>query len=232
MAWHGAAVRTVGLLLAAGILAMAGSRWWLDHRAAVAVRAGGGDELAVPAEALRRLDAGFGAVLADWYWVRTLLYVGAEARRSKGLRPRQLRELAGLLRKTVALDSRHLAAWRFGGIFLSEVDPEEGLRFVAEGARHNPAEWRLVADEAFILWRMRRYRESAQSWQKGAQIPGAPAWLEPMAAIVRDDGGERETAREIFRRLLETTEDRFVREVCLVQLERLERTQPGTRDEN
>lgn len=210
-----------------GVLAVAGMRWGLDRNPLAVGKDQTGAEIDISTEAVSRLNLGFQAVLADWYWIGALLYVGGEARRFGGTRVGELPRLAGLLQKTVALDSRHFAAWRFGAIFLSEVNPEEAVRFIREGIRQHPQEWRLVADEAFILWRAGRYRESARSWQRGATMPAAPPWLEPMAAIVLGEGGEVGTARLIFRHLVETTDDPFVREVCLVQLERLNEAGSG-----
>ena len=46
-----------------------------------------------------------------------------------------------------------------------------------------------------------------------------------MAAITLTEGGEIATARAVFRRLIESSTDPFVREVSLLQLERLERTE-------
>ena len=200
---------------------------WLDRevRAALAAAAPerpAGPEFGLPAF---RLTAGFQAALADWYWIRTLTYFGRQARTQVVLDVSRMPELPGLLWRTVTLDPRHLAAWRFGAFFLSQAETEEGLRFVRAGIRENPREWRLRADLAFICWQAGRHREAALAWQQAAALPGAPAWIEPMAAITLKEGGEIATARAVFRRLIESSTDPFVREVSLLQLERLERTE-------
>jgi hypothetical protein len=201
-------------------------RVWLDRELPLVGESTGADvtaaEVVIPARVARLLAGGFQAILADWYWIRTLNYFGRRAREQEELDLRRMPQLAGLLRLTVALDPHQLAAWRFGAFFLGEADPEEGRRFVADGIRENPREWRLRADLAFICWRSGRYREAALAWQQAAALPGAPAWIEPMAAITLGQGGEVETARIIFRRLIESTDDPFVREVSRFQLDQLE----------
>jgi hypothetical protein len=204
-------------------------RAWLDRELRLVGESTGADvtaaEAVIPARVARLLAGGFQAVLADWYWIRTLNYFGRQAREQEKLDLRRMPQLAGLLRLTVALDPQQLAAWRFGAFFLGEgdlSDPGEGWRFVTDGIRENPREWRLRADLAFICWRAGRYREAALAWQQAAALPGAPAWIEPMAAITLGQGGEVETARIIFRRLIESTDDPFVREVSRFQLDQLE----------
>ncbi len=198
-----------------------GLRLWLDRESPAPAPPAG--EVVVSAEVVRRLASGFQPILADWYWIRTLTYFGQQAREQEVLDVRQMPRLAELLRLTVTLDPGHLTAWRFGGFFLSQADPEAGRSFLREGLRENPLEWRLRADLAFLNWRAGRYREAALAWRQAAALPGAPAWVEPMIAITLGRGGERETARIILQRLEESTDDPFVREVCRWQLEQLDR---------
>ncbi len=208
---------TAGFLLAAALAGSVALRSSLDlpprdprREAATAI------SLTVP------VSFGFEALLADWYWIRTLHYVGSRVIELGEFDLQQMPELRGLLQQTVTRDPQHLAAWRFGGFFLGQADPEEGLDFSRKGIRENPGEWRLVADQAFICWQAGRYREAARDWQLAAGLPGAPEWLQPMAAIVLVQGGEIETARTIFRHLIETSSDPFIREVGRIQIERLE----------
>lgn len=215
---RGAGGKRIWFCLLAGLLAVVLTRWQLDRAPSIIVPARSSRDVLLSAEMVKRLNAGFWAVMADWYWVRTQIFVGGRAGQVSG---EDLPGVKGLLRRTVTLDSRYLAAWRFGAMTLSQFDQDEAITFIREGIRGNPREWRLVADEAFILWRAGRYRESAQTWQWAAALPAAPRWLEPMAAVVFKQGGDLETARLILHHLIETTDDRFVREVCLTQLERL-----------
>jgi hypothetical protein len=203
------------------ILSLAGSvsvRYWIDGVPPLESRRGTVVEMSLSSQ----IGFGFQAVLADWYWIRTLHYFGSRVGELGEVDVQRMPQLRGLLRQTVTLDPRHLAAWRFGAFFLGQVDPEEGLRFIRDALRENPQEWRLVADQAFINWQAGRHLDAAAAWQRAAGMPGAPGWLRPMAAVVLAEGGEVATARTILRVLIETTKDPFVRDVCLHQIERLE----------
>jgi len=207
--------------------AAAGIRWHLD-RLPVQIRPEQTRaEIRLSANLTARLTPGFQAVMADWHWVRTLIYIGNQGRKHGVIRMEYLPELMDMVKYTVALDPRHLEAWRLGSILQSETDPDLALLFIGEGIRQNPQEWRLLADKAFIQWRSGRYRESAQTWQLGAALPTAPKWLAPMAAVVLGQGGEIATARLILTQLAQSTDSPFVRDVCLIQLERLGRPEVG-----
>ena len=222
MRGSGPSRRTVagGAVLALALVGSVATRQWLDRQPRA-------ESPVAEVADLPRVNSpsfGFQAVRADWDWIRTLHYFGRRAIELGEVDVRRMPQLEGLLRQTVTADPRHLAAWRFGAFFLSQLDPqhpEEGLRFIREAIRENPQDWRLVADLAFITWQAGRDREAALAWQRAASLPGATGWLGPLAGVVLARGGEIETARSIFRRLIETTSDPFVREVCLIQLERL-----------
>lgn len=221
----------LGFLLLLAVSGALHGRLDQEARAALAAAAPGSlGSLPAPGPAALGLTAGFQAALADWYWIRTLTYFGQQARAQEVLDVGRMPELPGLLWRTVTLDPHHLAAWRFGAFFLSQAETEAGLRFVRAGIRENPREWRLRADLAFICWQAGRHREAVLAWRQAAALPGAPPWIEPLAAIILGREGDREIARTIFRRLIETTTDPFVREVSRLQLARLASPDPEPRE--
>jgi hypothetical protein len=60
---------------------------------------------------------------------------------------------------------------------------------------------------------------------RGAQIPGAPAWMQAMKAKMAADGGSRSTAREIYTRMFEQSAEEQVRDMArrrLLQLDSLD----------
>jgi len=71
----------------------------------------------------------------------------------------------------------------------------------------------------FLVWlgparRLQEYIEQANLKYRAADVlmeasrlPGAPFWLETMAADLLSRGGERETARRVWRRLYDQAED-------------------------
>ncbi|HEX8999375.1 MAG TPA: hypothetical protein VGB07_05715 [Blastocatellia bacterium] len=182
------------------------------------------------AEALRRASLGFTGLFADVYWIRTTVYFGQNFERQKLTNEvfdvRELRLLKPMLALVTELDPRHVTAYRFGGFFLQYENANEAIRFIELGIRNNPAEWRLYQDLGFALWRQGKFKEATDAYLRGGQLPGAPGWMQPMAATMIAKGGDRETARQLFLRLYEESDDAFVRQVCEEQLRLLETESP------
>lgn len=209
---------TLSLLLVSGAGCLALQRMEMAR--------GGAEETTVRQEArsglpsgerLHTLSVGFHGLLADWYWIRTLYYVGSRWEEAGGAPP-AMPLLQPLLEITISLDPRRLSAYRFGAFFLGGTDGAWAERVVRQGIEANPAAWPLYQDLAFLCWRQGRYREAAEAYQSAARLPGAPAWLDPMGAVMLARGGEPEVARQILEQSCQTSRDRFVREVCQYQL--------------
>jgi hypothetical protein len=213
------------LLLIVGLAVSAAAQNWMDARRRVPAQV---EETLYlnSGEAIKRASVGFDSLMADVYWIRTLLYFGREFERQRGANETfdvsQLKLLEPLLNITVELDPRLLAAYRFGAVFLPEINAESAVRFVELGVRNNPGEWRLYQDLGFVHWRRNQFREAADAYARGAKLPGAPAWMRPMSALMLAKGGDRETAREMFRRLHEESDDPFVKQVSEEQLKLLD----------
>ncbi|MDX2041962.1 MAG: hypothetical protein SF097_11965 [Acidobacteriota bacterium] len=173
-------------------------------------------------EMLKRASLGFTGLMADAYWINTTLYFGEKFQQQRltgeQFDVRRLELLKPMLELVTELDPRHVAAYRFGGFFLQYDDTATALDFIRKGIRSNPSEWRLYQDLGFALWRQGNFREAAEAYSNGARLPGAPAWMQPMAATMLAKGGDRETARQLFQRLYEESNDGFVRQVCEEQL--------------
>jgi hypothetical protein len=173
-------------------------------------------------EALRRASIGFDGLMADIYWIRVLLYVGEQFERQRAVNQsfdiRQLDLLEPMLNLTVELDPRYLAAYHFGAVFLPEINPENAVQFVERGIRNNPDEWRLYQDLGFVEWKRNHFRQASEAYARGASIPGAPAWMRAMSALMLARGGDRDTARLMFLRLYEESDDPFIKQICEQQL--------------
>ena len=167
---------------------------------------------------LKKAGIGFDGLLADLYWIRTVQYFGAKLEEQRATTDtfdlRRMPQLEPLLNIVTELDPHHIAAYRFGAFFLQYLEPAKAVRFAEAGIRNNPGEWRLHQDLGFACWQQRRFREAADAYLRGSQVAGAPAWMRAMAASMLARGGDRETAREMFRRLCEGNDDPFIKEVC------------------
>ncbi|MGH9847114.1 MAG: tetratricopeptide repeat protein [Blastocatellia bacterium] len=204
-------------LLAASLGLSAMAQTWIDARRDAPATLD--DSLYLRSGAtLKKASIGFDGLLADLYWIRTVQYFGAELETQRSVAgsfdPRGMRQLEPLLNIVTELDPHHIAAYRFGAFFLQYLEPEKAIRFAEAGIRNNPGEWRLYQDLGFAYWQQRRFREAAEAYSRGSRVAGAPAWMAAMAASMLERGGDRETARELFRRLCEGSNDPFIKEVC------------------
>jgi hypothetical protein len=181
-------------------------------------------------ESLKRASLGFDGLMADIYWIRALLYFGEEFERQRRVDQyfdmSRLKLLQPLLDITVELDPKHVAAYRFGAVFLPDIDADAAIRFVERGVRNNPGEWRLYQDLGFVQWRRGSFREAADAYARGSELPGAPPWMRTMPGLMLVKGGERETARAMFLRLYQESDDPFVKQVCEQQLMLLDHNRP------
>ena len=197
-------------------------RWMDARRGAAAVVE---DSLYVSSgQALKRMSLGFDGLLADVYWLRTIQYFGGKLQKLRGkinvsdVSGWGLDLLEPMLNITTELDPHHIAAYRFGALFLPDLNREGAVRFVQRGIRDNPKEWRLYQDLAYIYWKQGRFREASETYAEGGRLPGAPPWMGTMSAVMQVKGGDRETAREIFQRIYETSDDTYTRQLSLTRL--------------
>lgn len=182
------------------------------------------DALYVSPEAARRMSLSFNGLAADWYWMRSLQYLGRKIVAHEGglrlddLSELDLKHLSSLLDQSTTLDPRFMAAYEFGAVVLPAVDQEAAIRLLKKGIRENPREWRLYHHLGYIHWRRDEFNEASEAYMRGSEIEGAPAWMRLMAAQMQTQGGSRETARTIYARMYEETDDEKVKELALLRL--------------
>ncbi len=127
------------------------------------------EETYVSPEAARRMSLAFNGLAADWYWLRSLQYVGRKVEAYRGdfslddMRPLGLRHLGTLLEQSTTLDPQFMAAYEFGAVVLPSIDREAAVRLVEKGIRENPEEWRLHHHLCYIHWQAGRFREAAEA---------------------------------------------------------------------
>lgn len=216
------------LILISGLLCSFLLTRWLDERRPPEDPFASYEELYVAPDAARRMSLSFNGLIADWYWLRSLQYVGRKAAAHKGdlnlddLRPLELRNLASLLEQTTTLDPQFMAAYSFGAVVLPAVDADAAMKLLEKGIRENPQEWRLYQHLGYIHWQAGRFREASETYHAGSRLPGAPPWMRAMAAQVEVYGGRRDTAREVYRRMLQETDDEQIRTLAIKRLLQLE----------
>ncbi len=186
------------------------------------------EEFYVSPETARRMSLGFNGLVADWYWMRSLQYVGRKMDVYKGdiqiddLKPLGVERLAPLLEHATTLDPRFMAAYEYGAIVLPAIDVEAALRLTRKGIEANPQSWRLRQHLGYIYWQQGRYAEASEAYRSGAALPGAPGWMNAMAAQMEVSGGSRETARDIYRRMYAEADEEQIKQLAFKRLQQLQ----------
>jgi len=187
------------------------------------------EDLIVQGAKLRGFSLGFEGLIADWYWMRSLQYLGDKMVKSRDdeinlndLRPLNPRLLYPYLNTATDLDPRFIAAFSYGAVVLPAIDPRNAIDITEKGIANNPNEWRLYNYLGYIYWRLDQYDKAADVYEKGSKVADAPPFMQMMAAKLKTQGGSRDTAREIYRNMLDGANDEHARESVTRDLLRLD----------
>ena len=176
--------------------------------------------------ALRRIVLSFDGLAADVYWIRALQHYGGD--RLSKTKQQKYQQLYPLLDLTTSLDPYFTIAYRFGAIFLSEPfpggpgRPDQAIALLRKGIEAQPAKWQYYHDIAFVhYWQLQNMEEAARWFRMAAAQPGAPNWLEPVAASMLIQGGDRASARFLLQQILQS-EEQWLRRAATRGLQQLD----------
>lgn len=189
-------------------------------------------DLALEGGRLKGFALGFEGLLADWYWMQSLQYIGGKivANADKNVRVDDLqalnpRLLYPYLDAAATLDPRFVQIYAYGATVLPAINAQLAIRLAEKGVENNPDNWRLYHHLGYIYWKLEQFDKAAAVYDAGAEKPGAPDWMKLMSAKVRSDGGGRETARLIYRQMFDEAGEPQTREAAglrLLQLDALD----------
>lgn len=175
---------------------------------------------------VKRLFPGFEQLAADVYWIRTVQYFGSQRVFSTD---RNFELLEPLIDITVTLDPRLEIAYRYGAVFLAEHKPvgagrpQSAIALLARGVQANPQNWRLRKELGYFYFVfLDDAQEAARHLLAAAELPEAPLWLRTMAADVLGRGGDRATARRMWRQMYEQEEWGVLKQNALIHLQMLD----------
>jgi len=178
---------------------------------------------------LRGYAFGMEGLIADWYFMRSLQYVGDKllSQRDKtidlndlrGLNPRLLYPM---LENATDLDPHFIAAYSYGAVVLPAIDPQKAIAIAEKGIANNPKHWRLYQHLGYIYWRLGQFEKASEIYEKGSNIAGASPFMRMMAASMKTEGGSRQTARAIYSEMVTTSEDEQVRSTAERSLQALD----------
>ncbi|HEY6186765.1 MAG TPA: hypothetical protein VIW80_03730 [Pyrinomonadaceae bacterium] len=221
----------LSLVIVLGMIAVFGLSRWMDANRPPQNTALEEERLYVTGAAARRVSLGFNGLVADWYWMRALQYVGrkiikhqtehADVQLDK-LGSLDLRLLYPLLDTTTTLDPQFMAAYEYGAVVLPEINVDDAVKLLQKGIGANPSAWRLYHHLGYIYWQRGDYQRASAIYQEGARITGAAPWMVAMSARLAAEGGSRATAREMYRRMYEQSDDEQIRQMAVRRLMQLD----------
>jgi hypothetical protein len=173
--------------------------------------------------AIKRAALGFDSLLADLYWIRSVVYFGRQGLSKSPDKNYDL--LYPMLDLVTTLDPRFSVAYRFGAIFLSEPPPNGpgqsklAVSLLERGVAYSPHKWEYLHDIAFVhYWHERDFERGAQALERASTLPGAPIWLKSTAAQMHSQQGNRESARRLWSQIRETSDSDRLRATAELRL--------------
>jgi len=186
------------------------------------------EDLALQGANLKGYALGFEGLLADWYWMKSLQYIGDKIVKSeKGISMDSMKDLNPrllypYLDNATTLDPKFLSVYEYGAMILPAIDETQAVKIAKKGIDNNPNEWRLYHQLGYIYWKLENYEKASEIYGQGAKLETAPNWMRLMAAKMKSEGGSRETARAIYSQILEQATDEQFRESARLRLLQLD----------
>lgn len=186
------------------------------------------EKLYVTGNAAKRMSLGFDGLVADYYWMRSLQYLGKKLINHKGdvnidhLESLNIDLLYPLLDNATTLDPQFMRAYEYGAIVLPAINQADAIKLVKKGIAENPDRWELYHHLGFIYWKSGDYKLASKTYSEGAKISGAPKWMQIMSARIEAEGGSRDTAREMFKAMFNESNDQNIKELAARRLLQIE----------
>jgi tetratricopeptide (TPR) repeat protein len=215
------------VVVAIGAVAAVALASWLDAHRPPPLETSD-ENLYLSGNTARRMSLGFNGLAADWYWMRSLQYVGRKVLaipqnvQLDDISQLNLKLLPSLLDTATTLDPQFYEPYEYAAVLLPRIDVNEAIRITNKGIAANPNSWRLYQHLGYIYWQQHDYQTAREVYARGSRLPGAPAWMEAMSAKMAAEGGSRNVAREIYTRMYEQAVDEKVKEMArrhLLQLD-------------
>lgn len=201
------------LLILGGIACVLALARWMDtHRPPVDASVEE-ERLYITGAVAKRMSLGFSGLVADWYWMRSLQYVGRKVLAHQGeiqlddLSALNLQLLPKLLDTATTLDPQFMAPYEYGALVLPAINDQDAIALLEKGIKANPNAWRLYHHLGYIHWQREDYHRASEIYGMGAKLPGAPQWMQEMSARMAAEGGSRDLARTIYQRMYEQADD-------------------------
>ncbi len=218
--------------VAIGFAMIAGISTYTEAKRVSLPESYGDADLSLQGGRLKGWALGAEGLIADWYWMWSLQYIGGKIVAStddeinlEDLRSLNPRLLYPMLDAATDLDPKFMAAYSYGASVLPAIDQTLAVELTEKGIANNPEAWRLYQYLGYIYWRTKQFDKAAETYDKGSRIEGAAPFMRQMVAAMNTQGGSRETAREMYQQMLAEAEDQQSRtnaELRLMEIDSLD----------
>jgi len=182
--------------------------------------------------AASRLALSFDSLAADVYWMRAVVYYGGKrlesAKAGASASAINFDLLYPLLDLVTSLDPHFKVAYRFGAIFLTEAypsgpgRPDQAIALLQRGIAQDASRWEYMEDIGFVYyWWLHDFKQAAAWFNRASELPGAPAWLAPLAATTLAEGGDRQSSRFLWTQLQQNSDINWVKQNAALRLQQL-----------
>jgi hypothetical protein len=180
------------------------------------------EALALPSPAQARVSVlGFGAVVADYYWLQAMHLVGSLQGDVGSKEPR----IARLIELVTGLDPWVDHPYRFAAVWLND-GPESIQRanhLLERGIAYHPLDWRNRHYLGFNhFYHLDDQQRAAEVLEEAIGLEGAPHYLGPLVAKLRAGGGNLDAAEALLVGLVNTTPDEYAKARYLKSLDEIE----------
>ena len=197
-------------LLALGFGAVYGLTNYIENNRVSMPEEYSDSDLSLEGKRLKGFSLGSEGLLADWYWMWSLQYVGDKLAKTEieninledltFLKPRLLYPM---LDNSTDLDPHFMAAYTYGAVVLPAIDQQQAVKLTEKAIANNPSDWRMYQYLGYIHWRLKDFESAARAYERGSQIEGSPQFMKMMVAAMRTQGGSRGTARKMYQQMLD-----------------------------
>ncbi len=177
-----------------------------------------------PAAAVRVLSLGYHALAADLFWFRTVQYFGEHMQSD-----RKYPHLYRLADLTTSLDPHFVDAYQLGGLFLSITRAyPEATAIYEKGITRNPDRWELPYELGRMYFLDLGDIPSALKWFELANtLAGHGHYVPRLVARLQARVGLVEAAIEMWERMLETTDNEWIRKTAQEEIRKLRAQRSG-----
>ena len=178
-------------------------------------------------QVLTHATLSFQALMADVYWIRAVQHYGGTKLSDDP--NKQYDVLYPLLDLTTSLDPYFDIVYKFGSVFLAEpypggaARPDQAIALLQKGLRTRPDKWELAQGIGFVYyWWLADYQNAAMWFNRAADVPKAPNWLRPLAAVTLAEGGNRASSRILWTEIGRNADADWLRAQASFRLKQLD----------